>query len=716
MNFVMNRGNIVMKKVLCLLSFRPLLACCKPFDNGFSFSRAEDLIKVNESGQDSSKKGEKILSLSNKEPFFNSSTFNLTFSIASDVDTSFEENGCVVLDLVQNQEHLVVKIRVLEDNAFLIIRLKSGESSFEKKVYFYRNAKGSVYYSLLSLDSAKKLSGIDPSSLYSGIGGFPIGGGTISGPIQRAKTFRCSLSWKDSHKTEFPLVGAKVYLKTQSGKSLWKVTDSSGIANFNFVKDDSLVGGGKDYLSSMWTEISNNEYSLSLSLSNSFINVTDSKGQDYDAFLPNQLVTGTSSKDFSYSFEPFGDNSFGSDFGQAVQIYQALYYYSKHAYELVGQNNSIKPCKVVFPTEGSGDWYNNQTIYIGNDSENNISGFSYESWDAIGHEYGHHLEYLFDISHSKGGRHYINQDNSPIMECEPSLYAVKRDYNLRLAWAEAWATIWAAIAQKSFPDQLQDATYLSIGDDKYTASNFNYDASGNTFFYLYNSAKDDLGVVDYDEQIDKGNSGDGCELSIERFLYQLFDDDNDEIDRYTIPEKKLWDFTLAVSKQYKLNALEKEQYEGKSADMYTLNYFYQFLSALEAKFGFDGIAKLAERYSLCPSYPFLKCENGNYKVYWDENLPLAKFKRFRYNALKLKLYSGSNDQNPIILTGTEPVLGKAMEISGKNYSYYQLDSSEATKIVSAGSQAYLSVEQYYIPSTKYNYEYLGPVEGPKTKV
>lgn len=140
------------------------------------------------------KRKKRFYHLAIRNLFLNSSTFNLTFSIASDVDTSFEENGCVVLDLVQNQEHLVVQMHVLEENAFLIIRLKSGESSGEKKVYFYRNAKGSVYYSLLSLDSAKKLSGIDPSSLYSGIGGFQIGGGTISGPIQRAKTFRCSLS------------------------------------------------------------------------------------------------------------------------------------------------------------------------------------------------------------------------------------------------------------------------------------------------------------------------------------------------------------------------------------------------------------------------------------------------------------------------------------------------------------------------------------------
>ncbi len=702
-------------KELCLFSLVTLLACSTPLSNGCSLSKSEDLVHANEEGLNPSEKEDIVLSSSNQSGFFSSSTFSFVFLIKKGVNISFEENGCSVLDFSLSQEKLVAKIHILENDSYLITRAKRGESLVEKKVYFYRNTKGEVYYSLLSHDSAKKLSGIDSSSLYSGIGGISTGGGTIIGPIQRAKTFGCSFFWKDSHKTEFPLVGAKVYIKTQSGKSIYKFTDSSGVAYFNFVRDESFVGGGTEYLSSMWSEISNNQYTLSLSLSNSLIHRTDSGNKDYSIDFSSQLVTGTNAKNISYCFEPVNGNQ-GSDFGQAAQIFQALYYYSQHAYALDNKKGSIKLCNVEYPATTNGDLYNNQTIYIGNNSENNQSGFSYESWDAIGHEYGHHLEHLFNISNSKGGEHYISRDNSTTIKCDPSLYATQKDYNLRLAWAEAWATIWAAIAQKSFPENIKNETYLGVGDDQYTASNLGYDIDGKPVHYSYNPLMRDTGEIDYNHQIEENNAGDGCELSIERFLYQLFDNNNDEIDKYTIPESELWNFTVDVSKEYKLDAEDKAKYEGKQEDRYKLNYFYQYLSALESKYGFNGIAELAECYNLCTSYPFLKSENGTYKILWKTNLPNKKFACYRYNKFRIKLYKNKEDLYPILLSGDNPFSRKNIVISDIDYDYYILDNNSISKIKSAGSQACISIESYYFPTIKSNYDYLGPVEGPRSLV
>lgn len=697
-------------KKLCLFSLATLLACSTPLSNGCSFSaKSGDLVHANEEGLNSSGKDDIVLSPSNQSGFFNSSTFSFIFLIKYGVDISFEENGCSVLDFSLSQEKLVVKIHILENDSYLITRARRGEVLVEKKVYFYRNTKGEVYYSLLSFDSAKKLSGIDSSSLYSGIGGIPIG------PIQRAKTFGCSFFWKDSHKTEFPLVGAKVYIKTHSGKSIYKFTDSSGLAYFNFNRDESFVGGGTEYLSSMWSEISNNQYTLSLSLSNSLIHRTDSENKDYSIDFSNQLVTGTNAKNISYCFEPANGNQ-GSDFGQAAQIFQALYYYSQHAYALDNKKGSIKLCNVEYPAATKGDSYNNQTIYIGNGSDNNKSGFSYESWDAIGHEYGHHLEHLFNISNSKGGAHYIDCDNSTRIKCNPSSYATKRDYNLRLAWAEAWATIWAAVAQKSFPEIIKNEAYFGVGDDQYTASNLGYDSDGKPVHFSYNPSMKDTGEIDYNHQIAENNAGDGCELSIERFLYQLFDNDNDETDKYVIPESELWNYTLDVAKEYKLDAEDKAKYEGKQEDRYKLNYFYQYLSALESKYGFDGIAELAECYNLCPSYPFLKCENGTYKVLWKRNLSNTKFACYRYNNFRIKLYKSKEDLYPILLSGDNPFSEKTINISDIYYDYYILDNNLISKIKSAGSQACLSIESYYFPIGQSNYDYLGPVEGPKAMV
>lgn len=226
----------------------------------------------------------------------------------------------------------------------------------------------------------------------------------------------------------------------------------------------------------------------------------------------------------------------------------------------------------------------------------------------------------------------------------------------------------------------------------------------------------DTGEIDYNHQIAENNAGDGCELSIERFLYQLVDNDNDETDKYAIPESELWNYTLDVAKEYKLDAEDKAKYEGKQEDRYKLNYFYQYLSALESKYGFDGIAELAECYNLCPSYPFLKCENGTYKVLWKRNLSNTKFACYRYNNFRIKLYKSKEDLYPILLSGDNPFSEKTINISDIYYDYYILDNNLISKIKSAGSQACLSIESYYFPIGQSNYDYLGPVEGPKAMV
>ena len=698
-----------MKKLLCLLPFLSVLL--HPFETRTVASPFSSEAK--QGGADSVNNEDLILSLDNSNKYFDSSTFDLSFTIQGGASTTFEETGCSILNLSRSRGKLIAKIHVSENRSFLIVKATAGSLSTIKKIYFYRNTLGQIYFSLLSSDSARKSSGVCPTSLYSGING-PIGGGIIIGPIQRAKTFGCDFFWKDSHGTEFPLVGARVNIKTQSGKSITKATDDSGLAYFNFVKDDAFVGGGKEYLSSIWSEIENNQYVLSVSLSSGLIRRADSKKTEYSAVLPNQLVTGKNAKSISFCFEPSGNGKSDSDFGQAIQIFQALHYYSQHANSLVKKEGSITLCNVEFPANSSGSCYDNETIYIGNDPENNISGNAYESWDAIGHEYGHHLEHLFKISNSKGGKHTINRDNSSQIKCDPSSYAIKRDYNLRLAWAEAWATIWAAIAQKSFPEAIRKESYLSVGDDQYTASNFDYDDSGKVFYYSYNPLKTASNEIDYNHQIMEGNAGDGCELSIERFLYQLFDSDNDEIDKYSISEKDLWDFVVNLATDYKLDAEYKEQNEEAEKDRYRLNYFYQYLSALESKYGFNDIASLAECYNLCPSHSYLKYEEGNYKVFWKINLPASGFSCYRYNKFQLKLYKSKEDKFPIILSGTKPISPKTD--ADKVHYYFILDSDSVSKIKSAGNQAYLSIESYYYPPSKGAFEYLGPVEGPKSLI
>ena len=80
----------------------------------------------------------------------------------------------------------------------------------------------------------------------------------------------------------FPLVGAKINLKTNSGLSFVGTTDEAGSSTFDF-SGVTIVGSGAPDLTSAWNEISNNEYSLKLILENDLIQVDDNSGLVYSA-------------------------------------------------------------------------------------------------------------------------------------------------------------------------------------------------------------------------------------------------------------------------------------------------------------------------------------------------------------------------------------------------------------------------------------------------
>lgn len=659
------------------------------------------------------------LCLENQEGSSIDRTFLLNFKGEKCCSFSISGNGIDVLKITNKAQEAQVLVRIRIKEAILSA-FDTDTNENIMNVYFCQDTTGAIHYSSLSMDSARKEAGLDSLSLYSGISGISSNKNIIiSGPVQLAKSFACDFSWMDSKGKAFALSGAKVIIKTNSGKSLKKVTNDNGLAYFEFIQDDKMLGRGKEYLSSMWSEIQNGNYKVYVLLDNDLVQAIDGKGKPYMVQIPNTYTKGDTGKNRKYCFSPVYDSNIGSDFGQMVEIFEAIHYYSLHANALDKGSGRITKCKVMYPCNRSNDCYVNdtQTIYIGNYSANNITRKSYEAWDSFGHEYGHHLENIFGISNPISESH-----NSSKNDCVKlfNLYSgdYAKAYGLRLAWQESWPTFWSTVAQASFPNNLKEEKYLSIGDDCYYSSNLGYDKTTKEEIYDSLNPEFENGAWNYDFQIEKGHAGDGCELSIMRFLYQLWDKENEGSDKFSISEQDLWDFTVSLAQNcLKDSEQDKFSHDDDEKTAKRLNYFSQFLSALENRYGFNDVAKLAECYQLCPSLPRIVKDQSGYSLKWKVDNPGedGTFGDIRYNSFRIKAYKRADSEEFIALNDGEGISSKKID---KNETEYEWPISDADVAIlsSLNGAGYLSVTWSYYPVETAYYKCLGPVEGPRVGI
>ncbi len=656
-----------------------------------------------------------LLVLKNKKGQFNSNYATLEFAMDNHSELSFDQKECVLLSVSREKNSLVLFVKILSTEAKLSVTAELENVVDSIDIYLYQDKFGILYYSDLSIDSAIKESLQDKNEAYSyEFASQSLDFHPISWPVQRAKTISCDFSWMDTNGTKFPLVGASVSVKTASGKVNKKETDSNGNVYFDFNSDSSFIGGGKEYLSARWTEIKNNKYTLSLSLENSLISVIDNYKNLYSISINNEHIKGEDSKTVNLCYTPMKKVEYlTSDFGAARQIFQSMHYYSSHAEKLAGIGK-ISKCIVQYPTEDDGDFYsgNTQTICIGNQSSNNQSLKSFESWDTFGHEYGHHLEKNFGFSTQQGGKH------SSVMDDSFSFYINSKDKDghyamsfeeaklkgLRLAWAEAWPTFWATIAQQSFPDYLKKESYLSIGDDKYQSSNFGYLSGTNIPISNYLNPKETSdGEINLKPDIHSGHKGDGCELTIIRFLYQLWDSDNDDVDQLSISEEDFWNLLVDLSSYYQEIGTEKNGDD-------KIQFFYQVLAALEDFHGFDNVATLAEHYGLCPTSIKMI---GERQLRWSNNLESNGDMQFLKELCN----------NRFIISLTNSRSSKLLYLNSGDYivpdieaGYYQyaLSDEDIQLIRNMGDQCELSIRGYYELTSKKTR--LGPVISRKSAI
>lgn len=116
----------------------------------------------------------------------------------------------------------------------------------------------------------------------------------------------------------------------------------------------------------------------------------------------------------NYSMNPDDD----SDFPEALQVLQATINAARYATYL-NDGVPLPHCSVLFPS-------NNTTNYIRLLNLINISyidsratatndyPYPYADWDVIGHEYGHHVETIFEFHDSPGGNHSGHPDLSEL--------------------------------------------------------------------------------------------------------------------------------------------------------------------------------------------------------------------------------------------------------------------------------------------------------------
>jgi hypothetical protein len=175
------------------------------------------------------------------------------------------------------------------------------------------------------------------------------------------------------------------------------------------------------------------------------------------------------------------------------------------------------PVTIRYPSAGDGSWYQ--------DSEIALAGTDVHDWDNIYHEYGHHIQALYNLSASPGGSHSLGENLC-------STHGKKA--GLLLAWGEAWPTFFGILAQKEM--NLASLNIPNLGDTLYTDTK---------------PGGDDL---EYNlERSDGALHGEGDELSIQEALWDIYDGSDDPGDKgVTLPARVLWD-TVKKAKAHTLS-------------------------------------------------------------------------------------------------------------------------------------------------------------------
>lgn len=361
------------------------------------------------------------------------------------------------------------------------------------------------------------------------------------------------LRWQDKTGTSHYLKNVKVeiYDKEVSGYDLLATltTNDSGMATFSFDNPDRVLdfeNGGYDIVVKAYPGDSNamvgsGEYVLSTA-DNAMENVETGK-----VHTVNTTVT------------------MNNNIGRAFQISQAIFTARDYASDQMGYLPpavSIQYPVGTYTNTNSTNcyyYYGANKITLCETAQFSSSILSvYESWDVITHEYGHHIQYNYNMAP-------INRDLSHNVNLNDAEVYKDKYVGITLAWEESWPTVFGMIAQMYSYD-IDDIPY--VADSSYDAYNSSYDLEN---YAIY--------------------KGEACEGSVMATLWDLYDGHSETTDSLTWHYYTWWDITT-------------------HSGIKTFSDFMQYCYSRS-----DGpnyiIGKTLSRYNIAPMLRPENCSNGN---------------------------------------------------------------------------------------------------------
>lgn len=467
-----------------------------------------------------------------------------------------------------NEDDIRVSYYDIEQDAQSEIAFVFSEDNIQSISVFFNILDEKTYYSFASKESLLRYLniGVNPNLDHDEAEATLLTNGAISKMPRSSSSagyfyigiINGYLKWSNSKGDSFPLRESKIKVTTPVG-------------NYETYTDDEgyylMYLANSTKASNPFTDISLHIYSESES----------TKVVDNNSVIYEECISGIDLTNMDEAYELDYTFNASTDIGKAMQISQAAKYYSDYVKELNG-GEAISSCTIKYPDADTTSCFyraSEEMIHI-TKRKNDATGLeSYESWDVIGHEYGHHVQRYFGISNSPGGKHYFSENCADILASDSTPTASDKLNGLRLAWGEAWPTYWATTAQQTFPADIKAIN--TVADDRYDS---------------YNGANGSLNSYD-----DDGIKGDGCELAIARFLYKLYSPETDSLDKFSLGDETLWKI-VTDTKPY---------------------YFYELVNALYS----DGYSKsdlglLLEAYGMSASnlgVAFLKNINPIFR--WD---------------------------------------------------------------------------------------------------
>ncbi len=276
-------------------------------------------------------------------------------------------------------------------------------------------------------------------------------------------------------------------------------------------------------------------------------------------------------------------------------------------------------------------------------------------WDIILHEYGHRLQYYYDITDSPGGEHDINEE----------LIAVHgKDKGIRLAWGEGWPTFFSILVTQYYKSSLQNINY--VGDNQYNS--YSYDDNGMLYPWDYNLDDEDYYADGF---------GEGCEAAIFMVLYDLYDpySTNEEWDNVSLSHKTMFEAVI-------------------NSKATTFSEFYNYFIDNYSSIEIGNIGSILAEYGIASTYLRTYTTTLNPSVpptfSWNAGGPTSS----RFNSFQLIFYNSNNDtifrtmrQTTTSFTLEAAQWGVIVEESGSTFSVavisYQTDSPETGGYYSA---------------------------------